>query len=92
MTTVIEISGEKIGVQHQPYVVAEMSANHNGSIENAFRISISYERIRCSCYEFMSSLKHLSCCQFGKCGVNVQYDKVQGSTLQIFKSQGGSEL
>jgi pseudaminic acid synthase len=27
-----------IGSTHMPYVIAEMSANHNGSIENAFRI------------------------------------------------------
>ena len=34
----ISISGRKIGTDYPPYVIAEMSANHNGSIENAFRI------------------------------------------------------
>jgi pseudaminic acid synthase len=34
----ISISGRKIGPDYSPYVIAEMSANHNGSIENAFRI------------------------------------------------------
>ena len=34
----ISISGRKIGPDYPPYVIAEMSANHNGSIENAFRI------------------------------------------------------
>ncbi|GHD79195.1 pseudaminic acid synthase [Vogesella fluminis] len=33
---VIEISGRKIGAGFPPYVVAEMSANHNGSLERAF--------------------------------------------------------
>jgi pseudaminic acid synthase len=32
------INGRNIGPSHPPYMVAEMSANHNGSIENAFRI------------------------------------------------------
>ena len=34
----LSISGRKIGLDYPPYVIAEMSANHNGSIENAFRI------------------------------------------------------
>ena len=34
----IEIAGRSIGVDHAPYIIAEMSANHNGSIENAFKI------------------------------------------------------
>ncbi|HBM50977.1 MAG TPA: pseudaminic acid synthase [Marinobacter sp.] len=32
------ISGRPIGSQYAPYVIAEMSANHNGNIETAFRI------------------------------------------------------
>ncbi|NWO04291.1 MAG: pseudaminic acid synthase [Alteromonadaceae bacterium] len=32
------ISGRAIGSQYAPYVIAEMSANHNGNIETAFRI------------------------------------------------------
>jgi N-acetylneuraminate synthase len=32
------ISGRPIGSQYIPYVIAEMSANHNGNIETAFRI------------------------------------------------------
>jgi len=40
MTTNLEmqIAGRKIGAQFSPYVIAEMSANHNGNIENAYRI------------------------------------------------------
>lgn len=38
MTDVISISGRKIGQKYSPYVIAEMSANHNGSIENALKI------------------------------------------------------
>ncbi|HEX7129464.1 MAG TPA: pseudaminic acid synthase [Rhodanobacteraceae bacterium] len=34
----ISIAGRKIGAGQPPYVVAEMSANHDGSIEKAFRI------------------------------------------------------
>ena len=32
------IDGREIGSQHAPYIVAEMSANHNGRIEQAFAI------------------------------------------------------
>jgi N-acetylneuraminate synthase len=34
----IEIAGRKIGTVHPPYVIAEMSANHNGDIERAFAL------------------------------------------------------
>lgn len=34
----ISIAGRDIGLSAAPYVIAEMSANHNGSIENAFKI------------------------------------------------------
>jgi len=34
----IQIAGRYIGEDYQPYVVAEMSANHNGSIDRAMRI------------------------------------------------------
>lgn len=33
-----EISGRLIGSQYEPYIIAEMSANHNGNINTAFRI------------------------------------------------------
>lgn len=36
--TEISIAGRAIGKNHAPYVIAEMSANHNGNIETAFRI------------------------------------------------------
>jgi N-acetylneuraminate synthase len=32
------IDGRKIGASEIPYIIAEMSANHNGDIENAFKI------------------------------------------------------
>jgi N-acetylneuraminate synthase len=32
----INIAGRKIGAQYSPYIIAEMSANHNGQIERAF--------------------------------------------------------
>lgn len=34
----IHIAGRPIGPSEPPYVIAEMSANHNGSIDNALRI------------------------------------------------------
>ncbi|HQR87062.1 MAG: pseudaminic acid synthase [Burkholderiales bacterium 35-55-47] len=34
----IEIAGRRIGSGHSPYVIAELSANHNGRLETAFRI------------------------------------------------------
>lgn len=38
MSNEISIAGRKIGSAHPPYVIAEMSANHNGNIETAFKI------------------------------------------------------
>ena len=34
----IEIAARTISAEHAPYIIAEMSANHNGNLENAFRI------------------------------------------------------
>ena len=34
----MKINAQLIGQGHSPYIVAEMSANHNGSIKNAFKI------------------------------------------------------
>lgn len=34
----LTINGRKIGAAYSPYVIAEMSANHNGDIQNAYRI------------------------------------------------------
>lgn len=38
MTPRIRIAGTDIGPGHPPYVIAEMSANHNGSLEAALRL------------------------------------------------------
>ena len=38
MSNEFSIAGRKIGPAHSPYVIAEMSANHNGNIETAFKI------------------------------------------------------
>jgi len=35
MSNEIEIAGRKIGPAHMPYVICELSANHNGSLETA---------------------------------------------------------
>lgn len=34
----LQINNRKIGLGFAPYIIAEMSANHNGNIENAFKI------------------------------------------------------
>jgi pseudaminic acid synthase len=34
----IAIAGRRIAIDRPPYIIAEMSANHNGSIENAFKL------------------------------------------------------
>ena len=38
MNDFIEINGRRIGVNYPPYVIAEMSANHNGDVNNAYKI------------------------------------------------------
>lgn len=38
MNKYISISGRKIGADFPPYVIAEMSANHNGNLDTAFKI------------------------------------------------------
>lgn len=38
MSKFIEIAGRRIGTDYPPYIIAELSANHNGDINNAFRL------------------------------------------------------
>ena len=38
MSKSFEINGRRIGLTESPYIIAEMSANHNGKIENAYKI------------------------------------------------------
>lgn len=38
MNKYISIAGRKIGADFPPYVIAEMSANHNGNLDTAFKI------------------------------------------------------
>jgi pseudaminic acid synthase len=38
MQPVFEIAGRKIGAGHPPYVVCELSGNHNGSLERALQL------------------------------------------------------
>lgn len=38
MNEFIKIDGRKIGKDHPPYIIAELSANHNGDINRAFKI------------------------------------------------------
>ena len=34
----IVIGGTRVGPGHSPFIIAEMSGNHNGDIERAFRL------------------------------------------------------
>lgn len=38
MMNEMEIAGRKIGENHPPYIIAEVSANHNGSIDKALKL------------------------------------------------------
>lgn len=38
MTNFISIDGRKIGPEYPPYIIAEVSANHNGKLENALKL------------------------------------------------------
>jgi pseudaminic acid synthase len=38
MSTSVEIGGRKIGREHEPYVICELSGNHNGSLERALQL------------------------------------------------------
>lgn len=38
MNKKININGHDIGADYSPYIIAELSANHNGSLETAFKI------------------------------------------------------
>ena len=44
MNTVIDIAGRKVGLDHPPFVIAEMSGNHNQSLDRALEIVDAAER------------------------------------------------
>jgi len=43
----VEIQGRKIGDNHTPFVIAEMSGNHNQSLERALEIVEAATRLGC---------------------------------------------
>ncbi len=40
----VKIAGRSIGIGHPPFIIAELSANHNGAIERAFEIMAAAKR------------------------------------------------
>jgi pseudaminic acid synthase len=48
MSTEISIAGRMIGRGYSPYVIAEMSANHNGDIQTAFRLIETAKKVGAS--------------------------------------------
>lgn len=38
MSNFIEIAGRKIGPDHEPYVICELSGNHNGRLDRALAL------------------------------------------------------
>ena len=43
----IQINNYLIGAQHRPLIIAEMSGNHNHSLDRAWRLSMRPQRLGC---------------------------------------------
>ena len=50
----ITISNRRIGLDYPPYIIAEMSANHNGDIENAYKIILSAKNSGVDCVKMQT--------------------------------------
>lgn len=54
MTATIEIQGRKIGLEHPPYVVAEIGINHEGDFSKAIQMIDDAVDAGCECVKFQS--------------------------------------
>lgn len=50
----IEIMGRKIGVDYQPFVIAEIGINHEGNIDKAVQMIDDAVSVGCECVKFQS--------------------------------------
>lgn len=46
-----KVGNTHIGLQHKPFIIAEMSGNHNQSLERALLIVEANGQVWCSCLE-----------------------------------------
>ena len=47
MTQAVSINNQAISPKHPPYIIAELSADHNGSLERAFQTIDAAQQAEC---------------------------------------------
>ena len=54
MKNVIEIAGRLIGPEHKPYIICELSGNHNGSLDRALALIDAAAKTGCDAIKIQS--------------------------------------